>query len=273
MIHGAFLTIAIALIAYYQMKANTVEHCIRCLGYGHHHELYAKIMPRIVADGPKAVGPLIRATSEAITDWDKFRRMNAVKNATFCLACIGGPEVEEFLAELVKKHAYPSDYYDLKWYEGACFAYARSAGPRAADDLATRFDGMPHAETRDDRAFLLVALAVTRGKRGVAFTLDHMELLLKQMEGGGNGSRIRVVQATAECLVFGTDPNALARIPVYRDWVLGGAVWLAEPRPNDYTSEFFWTESSENGLRPAREIVAAWKQHSASIRKRWADSL
>jgi hypothetical protein len=84
---------------------------------------------------------------------------------------------------------------------------------------------------------------------------------------------MRVVQATAERLVFGTDPKALTEIPAYRDCGLMGAVWLAEPRPNDYTSEFFWTQTSEDQLRPPEEIGEAWKNDSASIQKRWEDQL
>jgi hypothetical protein len=272
-VHSAFLMIVVVLIACYQTKANTLDHCIGCLRFGHHTELFSKIMPRIVADGEKAVGPLIRATNEAIDNKDRYTRMNTMKHATFCLGCIGGYEAERFLSELVKQHANPSDFYDVKWYRGACFAYARCAGPRAANDLVVLFENMPHTEERDDRAFLLVALVVTGSKRGVAYTLDHMDLLLKGMKYGGNGSDLRVVQAAAECIVFGTDPKALTQIPVYRDWELMGAVWLAEPRPNDYTSEFFWTASSEKRLRPTEEIEAAWRKDAASIQKRWADLL
>jgi hypothetical protein len=198
--------------------------------------------------------------------------MNTMKHATFCLGCIGGSEAEKFLSELVRQHANPSDYHDLKWYRGACFAYARCAGPRAANDLVVLFENMPHTKERDDRTFLLVALTVTASEQGVAFALDHMDLLLKGMNGW-EGSESRVIQSAAECLVFGADPKALRQIPVYRDWGLMGAVWLADPRPNDYTSEFFWTESSEKRLRPTEEIEAAWRKDSASIQKRWADLL
>lgn len=270
-IHSAFLVVVIALIAYWQTKANTLEHCIGCLGYGHHAQLFSKIMPRIMADGEKAVQPLIRATNEALANNDGYTRMNTVSHATFCLACIGGPEVEKFLSELIKQHANPSDYYDLKWYKGACVAYARCAGPRAVDDLVALFERMPHTEERDDRVFLLVALTATGSKRGVAFTLDHMDLLLKGMDLGGLGSDMRVAQTAAERLVFGTDPQALTEIPAYRDCLLVGATWLAEPRPNDYTSEFYWTEASENSLRSTKEIGEAWKKDSVSIQKRWAD--
>jgi hypothetical protein len=134
------------------------------------------------------------------------------------------------------------------------------------------FENMPHTKERDDRTFLLVALTVTASEQGVAFALDHMDLLLKGMNGW-EGSESRVIQSAAECLVFGADPKALRQIPVYRDWGLMGAVWLADPRPNDYTSEFFWTESSEKRLRPTEEIEAAWRKDSASIQKRWADLL
>jgi hypothetical protein len=231
-------------------------------------------MPRIVADGQKAVGPLIRATNEAIDNKDGYTRMNTMKHATFCLACIGGPEAERFLSDLVKQHANPSDFYDVKWYRGACFAYARCAGPRAANDLVVLFENMPHTEERDDRTFLLVALAVTASKYGVAFVLDHMDLLFKYVNNSGwEGNQRRVVQAVAECLVFGTDPKALTQLPVFRDMGLMGSTWLAEPRPSDYNSEFFWTESSENRLRSPEEIEAAWRVDSASIHKRWADLL
>jgi hypothetical protein len=272
MLPSTFLAIVIVLVAYYQTKANTLDHCIGCLRFGHHTELFSKIMPRIVADGDKAVGPLIRATNEALGNKDGFTRKNTMTHATFCLGCIGGSEAEKFLSELVKQHANPSDFYDVKWYRGACFAYARCAGPRAADDLVKLFENMPYTEEKDDRAFLLVALVVTASKQGVAFALEHMDLLLKGMDGREMNQK-RVVQATAECLVFGTDPKALTQIPLYRDCGLMGAVWLAEPRPNDYTSEFFWTESSENRLRPTEEIEAAWRKDSASIQKRWADLL
>ncbi len=50
-IHSAFLMLIIVLIAYYQTKANTRDHCIGCLRFGHHTQLFSKIMPRIVADG------------------------------------------------------------------------------------------------------------------------------------------------------------------------------------------------------------------------------
>ena len=273
-VHGAFLMMVIVLIACCQTKANTLDHCIGCLGFGRHPPLFSKIMPRIVANGQEAVGPLIRATNEALGNKDGYTRANTIKHATFCLGCIGGPEVEDFLSELVKQHANPSDFCDLLWYRGACFAYARCAGPRAANDLMVLYENMPHTEERDDGTFLLVALALTASKQGVAFTLEHMELLFRYMnDTGWDGNQRRVVQAAAECLVFGTDPKALLQIPVYRDCGLEGAIWLAEPRPNDYTSEFFWTASSENRLRPTEEIEAAWRKDSASIQQRWADLL
>lgn len=271
LIHGAFLIILVALIAYSQTKANTPEHYVGCLRYGHHDVLFSRIMPRIVADREKSIQPLIGAIKEALNNTDGYTRMNTVKHATFCLACIGGPEIETFLSQLLTQRATPSDYCDLNWYKGTCFAYARCAGPRAVDDLVTLFEKMPHTDERDDRVFLLVALTMTGSKRGVAFTLDHMDLLVQQMDGGGDGSEMRVAQAAAECLIFGTDPELLPKIPAYRDCVLMGATWLAEPRPNDYTSEFYWTESSENGLRSPKEIEAAWRKDYALIKKRWAD--
>jgi hypothetical protein len=271
--HSTVLIIAIVLIGHFQSKANTLDHRVGCLRFGRHAVLYSKIMPSIVADGQKAVGPLIRAADEAIGNRDGYTRMNTMKHATFCLGRIGGFEVEEFLSELVKQHANPSDYYDRTWYRGACLAYARCAGPRAANDLVVLFENAPATEERDDRAFLLVALAMTASNQGVAVALDHMDLLLERMKRGGNASEMRVFQAATERLVFETDPKALTQIPAYRDSWLVGAVGLAEPRPNDYMSEFFWTKSSEDRLRPTEEIEAAWRKDSTSIRKRWADLL
>jgi hypothetical protein len=271
LIHSGFLAIGIAIIGYSQTRANTLEHCIGCLRYGHHIELFSKIMPKIVAQGDKAVGPLIRAVNAAVNDKDEFTKMNTLRNATFCLACIGGPDAEQCLSDLLKQHANPSDFYDIRWYQGACFAYARCAGPKAVEDLVALFENMPKTEKTDDRWFFVVALAMTGSKQGIAFALDHMELLFDQMESGGNGSDMRVAQTTAERLVFEISPKALTQIPAHRDWVLVGATWRADPRPNDYTSQFFWTESSQKLLRPTQEIKAAWRREGSSTRKRWAE--
>jgi hypothetical protein len=256
---GAAITIS-------QARVNTLAHCIACLKYGHHAPLYSKIMPRIVAEREKAVEPLEATIDRALKDRDGYSRGNTVANATFCLGRIGGLKVEVYLSELLKQHANPDDYYDLRWYRIAAYSYARCAGPRAVDDLTALFEKMPHNKEKDDRAFLLVALAMTGSGRGVAYALDHMDLLLHQMEA-------KVAQATAGALVFGDDPEALRKIPAYRDCLLVGRVSVAAPRPNDYNSEFFWTEATERGLRPIEEIEAAWKKDSASIRKHWADKL
>ena len=110
-------------------------------------------------------------------------------------------------------------------------------------------------------------------KDGVVFVLDHFELLLDRMEHAGDGNEQRVLQASLGCLVFGSDPHALTDIPAYRGVKLMGATSVAEPRPNDYNSEFFWISSSEANLREGKEIRSEWENNSATIRKRWMDVL
>lgn len=271
--HSVFLVFAVALIAYFQTATKTLGHCVACLRYGHHVALFSTIMPRIVGNGQKAVEPLIAATNEALGSSDEFRRLYTIGNASFCLGRIGGPEAEDFLSGLLKRQAIPDNYCDIRWYKQACFAYARCAGPRAVDDIVALFEKSPHTTEKDDRAFFLVALAITGSRRGVAFALDHMDLLLQQMENSSDGSDISRIQATAQALVFGKDAHDLMDVPVYRDGLLVGNVSVVDPRPNDYASEFYWTESSRSGLRTPAEIEAAWKKDPAAIKKRWADLL
>jgi hypothetical protein len=114
---------------------------------------------------------------------------------------------------------------------------------------------------------------ITASKEGVAYVLDHFDDLLDQMEHAGDGNEQRVLQAATECVVFGDDPQALKKIPVYREVSLMGFTSVAEPRPNDYNSEFFWIPSSEAQLRQEDEIRSEWEKNSVEIRKRWTDLL
>ncbi|MBU4273586.1 MAG: hypothetical protein KKE86_08005 [Planctomycetes bacterium] len=265
---GAFLLVAAATIAYGQAKANTLDHYIASLRYGQ-QVVFSGVLPDIVARGEQAVGPLIQAAREALHNDDDYTRSNILSRSTFCLACIGGQEAEQFLSQLFNEHVNFVDRSNRRWHKAVCFAYARCAGPRAVDDLIAIFDKMESGEQKENRWVPLVALVVTGSKRGVSFTLDHMDILLRKMDFGGDGNEMRVAQAAAEALVYGSDPTALRELPVYRDVSLMGAIWLADPRPNDYTSEFYWTSKSEKRLRPPEEIESTWKKNSDTIRKRW----
>jgi len=271
-IHGAFLLAAAAVIAYGRAKVNTLEHQIASLRYSQ-PQVCSKVMPGIVARGEDAVEPLVQAARDALDNDDDYVRGNILIASTFCLAGIGGRQAEQFLAELLNERVDFADVSDRRWHKAACFSYARCAGPRAADDLVALFQRMPHRENGDDRWVPLVALAITGSREGVLFVLDHMDLLLRGLEWGGDGNERRVLQAAAEALVLGSDVRLLREIPAYRAVFLVGAIWRAEPRPNDYTFEFFWTRSSESRLRPPEEIAATWKKDSAAIRKRWAELL
>jgi hypothetical protein len=268
-----FFVAVLVVVAYFQTKANSLEHYIACLGYGHHSAMYSRIMPEIVARGEEAVGPLIEATNEAMANDDSYTRTNVVVHGTFCLARIGGPEAEKFLAGLLKQHRDPDDFGYRHGFEAVHFAYARCAGPRAVNDLIRVFEEMPPDADIDNRWIPLIALLTTGSREGMVFVLDHMELLLDRMAHGIDGNERRVLQAALGCLVFGADPQALKEIPVYRGVELMGATSVAEPRLKDYNSEFFWIASSESLLHPEQEIKAAWEGNSASIRKRWMEQL
>ena len=272
-IHAAFLLAATGVIVYGETKADTLEYQIASLRYHHGPEACSKIMPAIVSRGSDAVEPLILAATTALNNEDLYARKNMLIGITFCLGRIGGDKAESFLAQLVKQHMDSTDWYDRRWQRSACFAYARCAGPRAMNDLVALFEKTPHTEDRDERWVPLVALAMTGSKSGVSFALDHMSILFDGMEGGGNSDEMSIVQAAAERLVFGSDPQALAEIPVYREVTLMGATWLANPRPNDYTSEFYWTDASQSKIRVTSEILSTWKDRSAAIRKRWDERL
>ncbi|RMD65230.1 hypothetical protein D6833_03265, partial [Candidatus Parcubacteria bacterium] len=218
--HGLFLVAVVVVVVYFQIKANTLEHCIACLGYGHHSVMYSKVMPKIVAHGEDSIAPLIQATNKAMANDDPYARSNVVVHATFCLAQIGGPEAEQFLAGLLKRYREPDDFGYRRGYKAVHFAYARCAGPRAVNDLIRVFEEMPPGAEQDERWIPLVALLVTGSRRGVEFVLDHMDLLLDRMEHGVDGNETRVLQAALGRLVFGTDPQALKEIPVYRDVAL-----------------------------------------------------
>jgi hypothetical protein len=139
--------------------------------------------------------------------------------------------------------------------------------------LIDRFEEMPADADRDDRWIPQVALLVTSSKEGVAFVLDHFDWLLDQMEVNRDGNEASVLHAAAESLVFGNDPCALREIPVFRDVELMGATSAAEPRPNDYNSDFFWIASGKASLRAEQEIRSEWERNSAAIRRRWMDLL
>jgi hypothetical protein len=244
LIHGVFLVAAIALIVRGQVMANTLEYCIGRLGYS--TVFCSNVMRKIVAKEQEAVDPLIREVQRALDDKESIVRKDIITHATFCLAYIGGPKAEKFLADLVKRHADPGDS-DFPWYTSACLSYAHCAGPRAVDDLTALFEKTTITEHSNVRTCLLAALAITGSRRGVAFVLDHMELLLQQ---SGGWSEEWIVEPVAECLVFGDDPTALTKIPICQVF-----------RPRDAV------ESSEP--HTIAEIASAWKKDSTSIRNRW----
>jgi len=271
LVHGLFFLAALVVVVYFQTKAKSLKHYIACLGYGHHSAMYSRVMPEIVANGEDSIAPLIEATNRAMDNEDSYTRSNVVIHATFCLSRIGGPEAEQFLAGLLKQHNEPDDFGGHRGFKAVHFAYARCAGPRAADDLIGLFEKMPDAADRDERWVPLVALLVTGSRRGVMFVLDHVDLLLDRMEHGIDGNEQSVIQAAMGELVFGSDPRALKEIPVYRGVELMGATSIAEPRPNDYNSEFFWIASSEARLHQEQDIKSEWERNAASIRERWTE--
>lgn len=272
-INCVFLLGVLVVVVCFQVKANSLEHQIGALRYGTHTEMFSKIMPAIVARGEEAVVPLIEATNEAMANDDQYYRSNIVVHASFCLSQIGGPDAEKFLADILKQHREPDDFGYRHGYKAVHFAYARCAGPRAVQDLIHVYERMPKDAEQNDRWIPLVALLTTASKEGVAYVLDHFDDLLDQMEHAWDGNEQRVLQAATECVVFGDDPRALKKIPVYREVSLMGFTSVAEPRPNDYNSEFFWIPSSKAQLREEEEIRSAWENDSAAIRNRWMDLL
>jgi hypothetical protein len=270
-VHSVFFLAVLTVVAIFQTKANSLEHYISSLGYGHHQSMYSKVMPGIVARGEEAVGPLIEATNEAMANNDSYTRMNVVVHGTFCLARIGGPEAEEFLAGLLKQHRDPDDFGYHHGFRAVHFAYARCAGPRAVNDLICVFKEMPPDADIDNRWIPLIALLTTGSKEGIEFVFDHMDILLERLEFCGDGNEQSVLQAALGELVFGSDPQTLKEIPVYRDVHLSGDTSIAQPRPNDYNSEFFWTRSSKSGLHQEKEIRSEWETNEASIRQRWME--
>ncbi len=156
--------------------------------------------------------------------------------------------------------------------QGRLFRICPLCRPRAVNDLVALFDRLPHDKDDDRRWVPLTALAVTGNRHGVLFVLDHMDQLLDQAETTSDGTAAKVIQATADYLVFGSGRQGLVGIPVFRDTLLAGDTRFADD-PDDYASQFFWTDATEQQLRPTQEIKAAWQRDSASIRKRWAELL
>lgn len=272
-INSFFALGVLTVVTCFQTKVQSLEHHVSSLRYGHHTAMYSKIMPQIVARGDDAVGPLIQATNKALADDDTYYRSNVVVNATYCLSRIGGPEAEEYLVRLLNEHRNPDDFGYRRAYEGVHFAYARCAGPRAVTELIRLFKVTPTDEDGDDRWIPLLALLLTGSGQGVAYVLDNFQILLDRMARTVDGNERRVLQAATGCVVFGDDPEALKDIPVYRGVSLMGDTSVAEPRPNDYNSEFFWIPTSEANLREEKEIRLEWEKNSASIRNRWSKLL
>lgn len=273
LVNGLFFVAVLVAVVLLQTKANSLEHYIACLGYGDHSAMYSKLMPGIVARGKEAIGPLIEATNKAMANDDEYTRANVVVHATFCLSRIGGPEAEKFLAGLVKQHRDPDDFGYRRGYKAVHFAYARCAGPRAVNDLVRVFDEMPSDADMDDRWIPLIALLITGSKEGIEFVFDHMDILLERLEFGADGNERSVIQAALGELVFGSDPQALKEIPVYRDIELMGDTSIAEPHFNDYNSEFFWTQLSKSRLHQEEDIRSEWETNEAAIRQRWSEVL
>ena len=271
LVHSLFFVAAFVVVVFFQTKAHSLDHYIACLGYGHHRPMYSTVMPAIVARGKDSVAPLIEATNKAMENDDRYTRSNVIVHATYCLAQIGGPEAEEFLAGLVTQHLDPDDFGYYHAYRAIHFAYARCAGPRAVNNLIRVFEQMPPDADIDERWVPLVSLLATGSKEGIVFVLDHMEVLLQGMDHASDGNAQKVVKAALGCLAFEAAPEALKQIPVYRDVTLLGDVSVADPRPNDYNSEFYWTANSEGCLHSEEEIRSAWEDDSDSIRKRWME--
>ena len=268
----AFLVIAIVAVVYGQTQLNRLEYQVACLKMGHHTELYSNVFPKIVARGQEAVPSIIESAERALHGEDEFVRMHTMTNASFCLGCIGGPDAEQFLGDVVRQQPPPKDWLELQWYKDVCFAFARCAGPKAVNDFVAMFDKLSHDEERDRRWVPLTALAATGDKRGVLFVLEHMDQLLDYAETTSDGTAAKVIQVTVDRLVFGSDRQALVGIPVFRDTLLVGDTRFVDD-PDNYASQFFWTDTTEKQLRSTQVIKAAWQKDSTSIRKRWAEWL
>lgn len=271
--HSVWMAGVLVAIGWCQVKANTLEYQIAALRFGNHPEMYSKVMPSIVARGEEAVDPLIGAIDSAMANGDSYRRSNTVVHATFCLSRIGGAKAAEYLANLLKQHREPDDYGYRRGFKAVHFAYARCVGPQAVSGLIDAFEKSPVTKDRDDRWIPLVALLLTGSREGVMFVLDHFEVLLDQMQGACDGNEASVLQAATGAIVYGDTVDALRAIPVYRDVSLMGDTKLAEARPNDYNSEFFWIPSSESSLRKVRAIASKWESNSVLIRNRWSELL
>ena len=77
---------------------------------GHHAELYSNILPKIVARGQVAVRPIIKLAEQALHSEDEFVRMHTMTNTSFCLACIGGPDAEQFLGHVIRQQPPPKEW-------------------------------------------------------------------------------------------------------------------------------------------------------------------
>ena len=258
---GVFLALVVATVAYWQHRLNTVEYCISCLRYGYLPECRMSIIPKILSYGQEAVPPLVEACDEALKDTEKYGCAYVVKNATFCLGCIGGKEAERFLGELIEKPPCLTDSQSPEWFYAACFAYARCAEARAMGHLTALFDGVPRNERRDDRCVVLGAMAFTGSREGIIFVFDHMDILLGPVRIGGYSPEWAVARPVSESLVFGSDPNALRHLSVYSYRGVCGYGWYAEP-PSGTTDELEWRG-------PDTRIELEWRKNERVIRDRW----
>jgi hypothetical protein len=261
-LNAGFLLLAAFAIGKGLAVPRSTEQLIGLSGY-RVSAIYTHVLPQIIAHGPEAVEPLIKAARRAVPSKGSVRR-DLATSSLYCLGQICSPEAESFLQGFLRERVAQRSDLGQDWHRALAHAYAQCAGPRAVDDLT---DLHRHAEG-DERWLYLAALASTGSKRGVLYVIDHVPELFA-VPGPGR----EIGQTVVTVLLEGSSAEELQRVPLLRTVHVVGGGPLLESSPDDLRAEFYWTRENVPQLHDRETLTRLWAAKSDAVRSRWESTL
>jgi hypothetical protein len=163
-LNRVFLVLALVAVPCAYVRAGSTRMTIWLMGYptGDTDKI---LVPRLIARGEKAVGPLIEASKEELADGTPDA--SRMEKILYCLGRIGGPDARDHLREIVERHVDFASCIDLWWQTSACFTLADLAGEEAVPSLRSLRGRLEVPSLKGWHWVPVVAAATTGTRSGV----------------------------------------------------------------------------------------------------------
>lgn len=258
-----FVALAFAVAPLGYRYSRSVAWLIPNLG-SYEGNVQGVVIPGLIARGEESVEPLIEVAKAAFSSPENMEVQRRAAPAVYCLGKIGGPKASAYLASVFKEKVKFSRRDEFRWQSAICFAYARSAGARAALDLIPLYRAMKSGGYASDDAWvILAALAMTRSRPGAQFVLANLDDLLATDEIQGESAALAGA-VVAAFLAMGP-PEDLRNLPTARLSNIRG--YYNETLAPAY---FYDACLRRYGSLNYRKL---WDKHKSEVRRYWMKTL